>query len=169
MNFSILQAFKLSSLQALNPSSLKSSGKESSRIPRATAPSPPQRTGIPETGLTSRPGLPLGPQAPQPATQLPAKVHPGRVSGTGLRPKCHHIAPRSTKNHSLGANIPRNSSQDAPATPPKHRKSTENLQKPTFFPLFLLSRPYATLTPKSCKKTPNVAQVGHPRVKCDPC
>ena len=111
-----------------------------------------------------------------PGPPSPPASHPAPSQGAsrkGLRhwpaPKCHHIAPRSTKNHSLGANIPRNSSQDAPATPPKHPKNAENLQNPYVFPWFLLSRPYAKLTPKSCKKPPKVAQVGHPRVKCDPC
>ena len=75
--------------------------------------------------VPSRPGLHLSPQAPQPATKIPAKVHPGRVSGTIQAPKCHHITPRSTKKPSLGANIPQNSSQDAPATPP----STPRMQK----------------------------------------
>ena len=127
---------------------------KSLRITRATPPRPSQRCGADRLGVPSRPGLPLGPQAPQPATQLPAKVHPGRVSGTSLPPECHYIAPRSTKNRSLGANIPQNSDQDAPANHPKHPKSTENLIKPLFFHGFSIVFAIQTI----CKTDPKMMQ-----------
>ena len=167
MIFSILQAFKLSSLQALNPSSLKSSGKESSRIPRATAPSPPSSLGRTFWGVAPVLGSPWAPKPPsQPPSSQPRCIQEGFQALA-----CTKMSPHSSKIHEKSLSWSQHPPKQFPRCPSHPSQAPKECRKPIktlCFQWFLLSRQYAKLTPKSCKKPPRAAQVGHPRGKCDP-
>ena len=71
-----------------------------------------------------------------------------------LSPTCRNIAPTSTKQRHLGANIAQNSRQDAPTTPSNHPKTSKNLKKPMVFQCFLISSASAKLLQKCTKRFP---------------
>ena len=75
-----------------------------------------------------------------------------------LPPTCRNIAPTSTKQRHLGANIAQNSRQDASTTPSNHPKTSKNIEKPMVFQCFLISSASTKMLQKSSQNSAKASQ-----------